>query len=261
MKRILWGLALVIIPAFVLWGAVGLLERGRYAGSIFGKKISYEDYGKSYTAVRNLAVLMYGSKYNEMREGLNLEQAAWDRLIVLTEARKKKIKIQDAEVIGRIASLGVFQAKEGYFDQRNYTMILGNILRTTPRDFEEQVRESLMIERLITQVFATAALPTEEEIQEAMKLAPETKPEGEDRKEETPEQKRERAKSAVLMTKRMDLYQAWHDELYKRAHPISLVETQKETPAEETVEAQATETSVPAIPETSEGPPQENTPQ
>ena len=49
-KKILIGLAIIIIPAFVLWGARSSSRRGQgasFAGAIFGKKISFEKYAKS----------------------------------------------------------------------------------------------------------------------------------------------------------------------------------------------------------------------
>jgi hypothetical protein len=231
MKRVLWGLALIIIPAFVLWGAGGLREQGRYAGVIFGQKIAFDEYRDSYNAVRNLALLTHGSDFHKVREALRLEESAWDRLILVKEAKQKNIKISDEDVIARIAALSLFQTKEGFFNQNNYVTILNNILRTTPRRFEEEMRESLMIERLMAGIFRNIPEPTESEIEEAMSMtAPE---EGEEETEDAAVQRREKVKENLLVAKRMEAYQAWRDELYARAKFVSFIEPPEEEPAEE----------------------------
>ena len=62
-KKILIGLAIIIIPAFVLWGAGSLRggrsDRPRYAGTIFGRKVSFQEYADSWRAVRNDARMRY----------------------------------------------------------------------------------------------------------------------------------------------------------------------------------------------------------
>jgi len=47
MKRIMWALAILIIPAFVIWGA-GTSEKRKekgpsYAGKVFARKVSFEE--------------------------------------------------------------------------------------------------------------------------------------------------------------------------------------------------------------------------
>ena len=222
MKRVLWGLAVIIIPAFVLWGAGGLRETGRYAGKIFGKNISFEEYTNSYNAVRSLGLLTHGRDFQKMRGALMLERAAWDRLILVKEAQKRRIKISDEEIIARIAALPIFQTKEGLFNQSNYTMILGNILRTTPRQFEEEMRESLMIERLMARVFRGTPEPTRKEIEEALaSMDP-----GETSDTEVP--LAEKVRENLIASKRMEVYQAWRADLYARAKFTSFIETPEE---------------------------------
>jgi hypothetical protein len=240
MKKVLWGLAFIIIPAFVLWGAGGLREQGKYAGIVFGKRIAFDEYRDSYNAVRSLALLTHGSDFRKMRDTLRLEETAWDRLILVKEAERKRIKVADEEVIARIAALPLFQTKEGFFNQKNYAMILNNILRTTPRRFEEEMRESLMIERLMAGIFRNTPEPTEPEIKEAMDmLAPQEGKEG--GAEDTLAEKQERAKENLLAAKRMETYQTWRNELYARAKLVSFIEPpeEEEEPAEEKEEVTA----------------------
>ncbi len=222
MKRVLWGLAIIIIPAFVLWGAGGLRDDNKYAGTVFGKNISFEEYTDSYNAVRSLALLTHGADFQKMRGALMLEQAAWDRLILVKEAQKRRIKVSDEEVIARIAALPIFQTKDGMFNQSNYTMILGNILRTTPRRFEEEMRESLMIERLMARVFRGVRRPTEKEIEEAFASMDPDETSG------TEVPLAEKVRENLVASKRMEVYQTWRTDLYARAKFTSFIKTTKE---------------------------------
>jgi len=150
MKRLLWGLAIIIIPAFVFWGA-GSALRGRqgasHAGKLFGRKISFEEYTDSFQAVRNKAIMMYGTNLNEIYESLNLENQAWQRLILVKEARSQGIKISDKEVVEKIEGFPFFQSDEK-FDTKAYEMILKQVFRIEPRQFEEEIRDTLMIAKL-----------------------------------------------------------------------------------------------------------------
>jgi hypothetical protein len=271
MKKVLWGLALIIIPAFVLWGAGGLREKARYAGEIFGEKVSFEEYRESYDAVRNAALLVHGSDFYDMQEELGLDKAAWDRLIMLKEAERMRIKVSDEDVVARVASMPIFRTEEGLFSPRNYAMIVRGTLRTDPRKFEEQIRQSLKIERMLIRTLGSTDISvSEEEIDAALKKEKEEKakeealkeeaekeeregqeaaePEeaeeeaDEEEKEETLREKRERARNAVIIAKRMEAYQRWHAELVKKAGLKSNIATASDKEeAEDTGEIEETE--------------------
>jgi peptidyl-prolyl cis-trans isomerase D len=153
-KKILYVLAAIIIPAFVLWGS-GSLIRGRssenYAGEIFGKKISLDQFRNSLIAVKNQAIIKFGDNFFKIQQFLNLDKEAWDRLILLYEARKRKIKVLDSEVVNRIQGLPFLQTN-GQFDAKLYQYLLSRILQTQARDFEEQIRQTIMFEKLYEQI-------------------------------------------------------------------------------------------------------------
>ena len=171
MKRILWTLAILIIPPFVFWGAGSALrsrQKGAtYAGIIFGKKISFDEYQDAWQATRTQALMMYGSKLDEIYEALNLEQQAWERLILLKEAKRKKIRVSDDEVINMIQKFPFFQSK-GRFDERAYDLILKQVLRIDARQFEEEMRDSLAIAKLQDSIMKGIKI-TDEEVKDAYK--------------------------------------------------------------------------------------------
>src|SRR3989338_10672262 len=126
-KKIFIFLALIIIPAFVLWG-VGSTTKSKsgpqYAGIVFGKKVSLEDYGQNWRAVKNEALMRYPN-FNEIYEQLDLNGQAWDRLILLAEADKERIKINDEDVIKTIQGFP-FLSRGGKFDVELYERLLKN---------------------------------------------------------------------------------------------------------------------------------------
>jgi peptidyl-prolyl cis-trans isomerase D len=164
MKKIMWALAILIIPAFVLWGA-GSAVRSRkgpnYAGRIFGKKISFRRYDESLQACRTQALLIYGKEFDRVAKFLNLEREAWERLILLYHAKKERIKVPDKEVIAFIRKIPFFHT-EKRFDQEKYDMLLEYAFRTAPRNFEEQIRAMITIDKLKGRATEKISLTDEE---------------------------------------------------------------------------------------------------
>jgi len=165
-KAVMWVLAIIIIPAFVFWGAGSMIrERSRgAAGTIFHKKVPLEDYLQSWEAARDQALMIYGRLFDQIAQYLDLDSQAWDRLILLVEARKQRIRVTDQELIERLRDFPLFQ-KEGKFDPQVYEWVLKYYFRTTPIRFEEQMRESIRISKLVEKIYAQVNL-TEAQLKE-----------------------------------------------------------------------------------------------
>ncbi len=171
-KNIFIFLAIIIIPAFAFWGLGGALrskQESAYAGKIFGKNISFLEYKDALDAVKNTAIIQFGDNFAELQKQLNLEGQAWERLILLYEARKRRINVTNKEVIELIESYPFFQRK-GQFDQRIYSELLRYAFRTQPRIFEEQTRQNLMLSKLYKQLTDNIKI-TEEETKEEYRRA------------------------------------------------------------------------------------------
>jgi hypothetical protein len=155
-KKIWIILAILIVPAFILWGSGSIIrnkEESSDVGIIFGKRITPLEFKDALDATRNLAILHYGGEFEKMQKALDLESQAWERLILLTEAKKRKINISDKEIVDFIENLPFFKGKNGRFDQRLYSQILRyDFYNTQPRTFEEQVRQNLIISKLFLEV-------------------------------------------------------------------------------------------------------------
>src|SRR3989338_4272556 len=146
MKLILWITTILVVPTFVVWGTMVRFGEKRgpaYAGIIFGRKVSFDEYSQTFREVDQQNRRMYGDNYSQFAKFINLEEQTWDRLVLLYEARKRNIIVTDREVSGEIAKFPAFQ-KDGRFDQETYRRILGNGARA----FEEELRRSLIISRL-----------------------------------------------------------------------------------------------------------------
>jgi len=154
-KAVLWALLILILPAFVLWGTGSLGRSDKkgpaYVGTIENKQVSFEDFARSVTSVRCQIVLNYFDKSKALEQLLKnkpfIGKLAWDRLIMLNKAKMAKIKVPDKDVVKFISSHPLF-AQNGRFDDRAYQYFLANSLGIYPRNFEEIIRENLMIQKL-----------------------------------------------------------------------------------------------------------------
>ena len=98
-KVILWGILILILPAFVMWGSGSLggsKNKGpTYAGTIDGRKVSFEKFGNSLTGVKCQVILNFYSQPKMLDELLGNKELvgkmAWDRLI-MTRGKESECK-------------------------------------------------------------------------------------------------------------------------------------------------------------------------
>lgn len=163
MKRIMWALAILIIPAFVIWGAGTAGKKDRkgpdYAGKIFNKKISLEEYVDMWRVTRDNLTRSFGTNIPPEF----IDEMTWNRIILLELAKRENISINDSEVVENIASFPVFQ-RNGAFDKKLYKSMLGE----SARGFEEKLRDDIRISKLREKLTADVSL-TAEEIKESYK--------------------------------------------------------------------------------------------
>ncbi len=168
-QKMIWKiLAVAIITTFLLWGSGSIFRSQKesgYVGRISGRKVLKSEYDDARRAVENQLIIQFQDKLAEIEQYLDLSTLTWERLILFAEAKKRKIKITDQEVIDAIRKYPFFQDK-GKFDQRIYSQLLQHVFNTKPRDFEEQVRATLMVTKLYEDVTNSLNL-TDAEIREA----------------------------------------------------------------------------------------------
>lgn len=143
-QTIVW----LIVFVFIVWGGSSLIvsqSRGTsYAGKAFGKKVTHKEFNDAFKMANIFAD-------ETLSAGKSSEDKAWVYLVLRHEADKRNIKVPDEEVKGYIAAIF---AKRGGMDLRSYESWVRNILREDPRNFEEQARSFLKIQKLLRELAA-----------------------------------------------------------------------------------------------------------
>jgi len=144
----------VIIVVFSFWG-VGSMKAKQMtvAATVNGKIIERKTLDNSF---RNL-----WRRYQEESQGkfnpdearsLQIKREALnnlvDRQLMLEQADKLGLSIDESEIQGRIAGLGAFQ-KDGHFDQETYRRAL-SANRMTPAQFESNFKDDILIGKVGT---------------------------------------------------------------------------------------------------------------
>ena len=155
-RIILWGLLILILPAFVMWGSASMSSRSKdkgpnYVGIVNNRKVSFEEMYYAITGVRSQVILNYFNQPNVLEMILGnkpiLIKSAWDRILFLDEAKRLNIKVSDKEVVEYINNHPLF-SRNGVFDERIYSYILHNNIGLEARAFEEVVRKNLAIRKM-----------------------------------------------------------------------------------------------------------------
>lgn len=162
-RRVGW-IAGAAIAGFLLWliGTVVSLRvtQAEAAGLLFGRKVPLSAYHQAMEAAGRWAVLNYGDKAGKEVPKEELARQAWERLMLLAEARRLQIRVSDKEVVEEIKRQPLFQ-RDGQFDRAGYQAIIQYSLRTNPRVFEEEFREQLIIKKLLRQAIPEPAVTEE----------------------------------------------------------------------------------------------------
>jgi len=147
-KKILWFLAFVIIPAFVLWGGIAFLKEKNQnvVATVGGRSITINDM-RYYITMAQLSFALVGTPEKEKNiTKQDIVQTAFDYILLLWKANKDRIKVGDDEVIASIKKFNFFLA-DGKFEPEHYKRTLRQ-MRMEPQVFEEYIRNYLKIEKL-----------------------------------------------------------------------------------------------------------------
>jgi peptidyl-prolyl cis-trans isomerase D len=162
---IIKGLLGIIVVVFVFWGVGSWREqRGNRVALVNGEVITGQEYQEAYNNLVEQVRARLGNSLDEtMLKTLDLKKRALDRLIerkiVLKEAEKLKFRVTDEELSQTIANIKAFQS-DGVFNKKIYERALSQN-RLTPETFEASVKETLMIERVMS--FVTGGVKISEQ--------------------------------------------------------------------------------------------------
>ena len=116
-KGIYWVVTVMVVASFVLWGTRSGFEAGlRYAGRVFGKKVSVKEFSRQYRNAHQLAQQLEAQGRGTLTPE-DIDNLAWQRVIELREADRVGITIPKREVEERIS---LMFSPEGTFDESLY---------------------------------------------------------------------------------------------------------------------------------------------
>jgi len=171
-KWIFLILLILILPAFVFWGFGSYIrskQETTLRGRIHGRDITDAEYLDALQAVREQAIMQFGDRLNEVSKYLNLEAMAAERILLLSEAQKQRIRALDREVVETIQSSPAFQMN-GLFNNKYYLETLQYVFHVPARTFEEHTRQNIMITKLyrnITDKITVSEAEVKEEYRKA----------------------------------------------------------------------------------------------
>ena len=154
-KRIFFGLAVVIIPSFIVWG-VGTEIRGMNENLAvkvnrqgISKNVYYQQLDTFLAQYRNF--LGQEPPENSPEMG-NIKKEILDGLvrqaILFQEARRRHIRVTDQEILAAIKNDPSFRNETGVFDENRFQQIVARIPETQWLEIEGNLRKSLTLQKL-----------------------------------------------------------------------------------------------------------------
>ena len=149
-KMIIW----VVVGSFILWGGYSvsaLKKEGRYAGEVFGKSVSFQEYNQFYRATQ-----LFMPSEKPLEDPELLRKYTWQNIIYSHEAKQSGIKITDEDVRNELANI---LKQQGLISPtpEQYKIWLTRSLHISPREFEEGLREFMRIQKLLRVKIASFA--------------------------------------------------------------------------------------------------------
>ncbi len=163
-RKIIWGLICLIVPAFVLWGGLSYLaSRDKdLAGKIENHRIKQQEFAQ-YIRLAEVATLFQSPQGRPILNAEQIKSKAWQFYLLLWKAKKENIQVNDEKVIEELRTIFT---RDGVFD-RDWYFALMKRRRIHPREFEEYLRKSLIIGNLFD-TYVAEDIP-EEEVLDAYK--------------------------------------------------------------------------------------------
>ena len=152
-RRTSWAIALVLILPFVFFFHASMRApvkgEGGAAGKLFGKSVPWEtfDQQRRWTRIQLRARL---AGMPEPMLGPLVTQYTWERLMLIDEARRRGLRVDDLELAGTIQHLPEFQ-QSGRFVPERYHLFLRTVGLPAPI-FEENLRNDLLVDKLLQSV-------------------------------------------------------------------------------------------------------------
>ena len=156
-----WSLAIVVvafvalyIPSFMRTQSADGSSPYGVVATVEGREITVARFRRAYQQQLNVYRNAYGGQMNEeLLRRMGIDQRIVQQLIeeeaAIAEAARQGITASDAEVRARILAIPAFQENGHFIGDARYRQILGmQNPPINPHEFEEDVRRSIMVEKL-----------------------------------------------------------------------------------------------------------------
>jgi peptidyl-prolyl cis-trans isomerase D len=175
LKSLTWILWLVVVVFIMLiffeWGGFNDRAMGgsgqQYAAKVGDKIVTIDEFRQAHQNLENVYRQTLGENYNrELLKQFNLPKQALDQLIeqkiLLIEAERIGLGATDAEVQKTVLSYPVFKDEDGHFvGAEKYRSFLRSN-RLSVDEFEQSVRESVLLSKLNDVLLGTTYVSDEE---------------------------------------------------------------------------------------------------
>lgn len=171
---ILWGVVLVfILLVFFEWGGVNDMQATSrdVAATVGDEEITYGEFQRQYRNLEDRYRQTFGAQFNrDMAKQFNLPIQALDQLInrriLLMEAREVGLRATDKKVRDAILEYPAFQDENGSFIGSERYKELLRTSRLNASDFEDSIRQDVLLDKL-NDVLSQTAYISDEELEES----------------------------------------------------------------------------------------------
>jgi len=174
LKFILWGVIFIfIVLVFATWGSGqrGLKSSG-YAVTVGSYQVTEKDFLRQVKDLQDTYQRQLGDNWERFRNQINLGQQAAQQIIqrrlMLEAAEEAGLVVPAEELRKKILSFSSFKDADGNFiGLEKYRKVLRS-WRLTPQEFEEDLREQLLLRKL-QNLMEDSVYVSDEEVEEALR--------------------------------------------------------------------------------------------
>lgn len=213
MRLILWIIAILIVPGFLIWG-VGLgggPKSAHYAAMVNREPVLLRDYYRELTAMEKRYKEIFGDKSEEFLKNINIGKMVLDNMVretlLLQQARKRRIKVLNSEIIEVIKSDPVFKDDKGQFNQQKYRDIISAYPSEELRKIEDEIRNRITLDKLRELVIAEANVSiADQDIDEHIK------------NHQITDADRESIRRTLMWQKSEEAFNGWYENIKKNSN-------------------------------------------
>ncbi len=164
-RRTSWIIAGILLLPFAIFGAFQASPgrgSGGSAGVLFGKAVPWATFEEQ----RAWLLTQWRNQFGNDLETLGplITQSTWDRLILLEEAKRRRLRVDDRELASVIHTIPAFQDEGRFIPERYHRYV--SAVGSSPQAFERLLRSDLLIEKLVNSVKASVVI-TEDDVRQA----------------------------------------------------------------------------------------------